>query len=381
MKKAAIVATAVLALSAAGSVAYLNRHSAPAAEAPAPPPASPGVPVTAGTVTAADMPVLLSAIGTVQAFNNVTIKSRVDGQIVKVAFNEGQDVKAGTPLLQIDPRPYQAALEQAQATKEKDQAQLAMAQADLARWSDLVASGYKSRQTLEQTQAQAAQLQASIKGDEAQINNARLNLEYAEIRAPIDGRLGARLIDVGNMVRATDAAGLVTIAQLKPIFVSFTLPQEHLHKIREKQAGGPLLVQAFGGDNKTLLSEGKLTVIDNAVDQPTGTIRLKASFANADERLWPGEFVNVRLVLMTRKGVPTVPAQTVQAGPSGSYAYVIKPDSTVERRPVEITAVQDGVAVIAKGLSPGEQVVVEGQYRLNQGTRVRIAAPGTGAAG
>jgi multidrug efflux system membrane fusion protein len=381
MKKAAIVATAVLALSAAGSVAYLSRHSAPAAEAPAPPPSNPGVPVTAGTVTAADMPVLLNAIGTVQAFNNVTIKSRVDGQIVKIAFNEGQDVKAGTPLLQIDPRPYQAALEQAQATKEKDQAQLAMAQADLARWSDLVASGYKSRQTLEQTQAQAAQLQASIKGDEAQINNARLNLEYAEIRAPIDGRLGARLIDVGNMVRATDAAGLVTIAQLKPIFVSFTLPQEHLHKIREKQAGGPLLVQAFGGDNKTLLSEGKLTVIDNAVDQPTGTIRLKASFANADERLWPGEFVNVRLVLMTRKGVPTVPAQTVQAGPSGSYAYVIKPDSTVERRPVEITAVQDGVAVIAKGLSPGEQVVVEGQYRLNQGTRVRIAAPGTGAAG
>ena len=381
MKKAVFVATAVLALSAAGSVAYLNRHSAPAAEAPAPPPASPGVPVTAGTVTAADMPVLLNAIGTVQAFNNVTIKSRVDGQIVKVAFNEGQDVKAGTPLLQIDPRPYQAALEQAQATREKDQAQLAMAQADLARWSELVASGYKSRQTLEQTQAQAAQLHASIKGDEAQINNARLNLEYAEIRAPIDGRLGARLIDVGNMVRATDAAGLVTIAQLKPIFVSFTVPQEHLHKIREKQAGGPLLVQAFGGDNKTLLSEGKLTVIDNAVDQPTGTIRLKASFANSDERLWPGEFVNVRLVLMTRKGVPTVPAQTVQAGPSGSYAYVIKPDSTVERRPVEITTVQDGVAVIAKGLSPGEQVVVEGQYRLTNGARVRVAQPGTGAAG
>jgi multidrug efflux system membrane fusion protein len=381
VRKAAIAATAVLALSGAGSVAYLNRHSAPAAEAPAPPPASPGVPVTAGTVTAADMPVLLNAIGTVQAFNNVTIKSRVDGQIVKIAFNEGQDIKAGTPLLQIDPRPYQAALEQAQATREKDQAQLAMAQADLARWSELVASGYKSRQTLEQTQAQAAQLQASIKGDEAQINNARLNLEYAEIRAPIDGRLGARLIDVGNMVRANDAAGLVTIAQLNPIFVSFTVPQEHLHKIREKQAGGPLLVQAFGGDNKTLLSEGKLTVIDNAVDQPTGTIRLKASFANADERLWPGEFVNVRLVLMTRKGVPTVPAQTVQAGPSGSYAYVIKPDSTVERRPVEITTVQDGVAVIAKGLSPGEQVVVEGQYRLTNGARVRVAQPGTGAAG
>ena len=379
MKKAVFVATAVLALSAAGSVAYLSRHSAPAAEAPAPPPASPGVPVTAGTVTAADMPVLLNAIGTVQAFNNVTIKSRVDGQIVKIQFNEGQDVKAGAPLLQIDPRPYQAAVEQAQAAKEKDQAQLAMAQQDLARWSGLVASGYKSRQTLEQTQAQAAQLHASIKGDEAQINNARLNLEYAEIRAPIDGRLGARLVDVGNMVRANDAAGLVTIAQLNPIFVSFTVPQEHLHKIREKQAGGPLLVQTLGGDNKTLLSEGKLTVIDNAVDQPTGTIRLKARFANADEQLWPGEFVNVRLVLMTRKGVPTVPAQTVQAGPGGSYAYVIKSDSTVERRPVEIAAVQDGVAVIATGLSPGDQVVVEGQYRLTNGARVRVAQPGTGS--
>src|ERR1041384_5157892 len=183
MKKAVFVATAVLAVSGAGSVAYLNRHSAPAAEAPAPPPA-PGVPVTAGTVQAADVPVLLNAIGTVQAFNTVTIKSRVDGQIVKIQFNEGQDVKAGTPLTQIDPRPYQAAVEQAQAAKEKDQAQLAMAQQDLARWSELVASGYKSRQTLEQTQAQAAQLHASIKGDEAQINNARLNLEYSEILAP-----------------------------------------------------------------------------------------------------------------------------------------------------------------------------------------------------
>jgi multidrug efflux system membrane fusion protein len=381
MKKAVFAATAVLAVSGAGSVAYLNRHSAPAAEAPAPPPAAPGVPVTAGTVQAADVPVLLNAIGTVQAFNTVTIKSRVDGQIVKIQFNEGQDVKAGTPLIQIDPRPYQAAVEQAQAAKEKDQAQLAMAQQDLARWSELVASGYKSRQTLEQTQAQAAQYQAAIKGDEAQINTARLNLEYSEIRAPIEGRLGARLVDVGNMVRATDAAGLVTITQLKPIFVTFTVPQEHLHKIREKQAGGPLLVQAFGGDNKTLLAEGKLTVIDNAVDQPTGTIKLKATFANADERLWPGEFVNVRLVLMTRKGVPTVPAQTVQAGPTGSYAYVIKQDNTVERRPVEVAMVQDGVAVIAKGLNAGEQVVVEGQYRLTNGAKVRIAQPNTGATG
>jgi membrane fusion protein, multidrug efflux system len=381
MRKPLIAAMAVLALSGAASVAYFSRHSAPAAEAPAPAPATPGVPVTAGTVAAADIPVFLNALGTVQAFNNVTIKSRVDGQIVKVAFKEGQDVKAGAPLIQIDPRPFQTAVEQAQAAKEKDQAQLTMAQQDLARYSELMASGYKSRQTLEQTQAQVAQLQASLRGDEAQINAARLNLDYSEIRAPIDGRLGTRLVDAGNMVRATDAAGLVTISQLKPIFVSFTLPQENLHKIHEKQAGGELRVIAYGSDNKTQLAEGKLTVIDNAIDQATGTIRLKATFANADERLWPGEFVNVRLILMTRRGVPTVPAQTVQDGPTGRYAYVIKPDNTVERREVEVAVVQDGVAVIAKGLSPGENVVVEGQYRLTNGARVRSAPPTTGAAG
>lgn len=226
-----------------------------------------------------------------------------------------------------------------------------------------------------------AQLQAAIKGDEAQINTARLNLSYADIRSPIDGRLGARLIDSGNMVRATDAAGLVTVAQLKPIFVSFTLAQDKANKVRERQAKAPLEVQAYGDDNKTLLATGKLTLIDNAIDQTTGTIRLKASFANDDERLWPGEFVNVRVVLNVRKGVPTVPAQTVQDGPSGQYAYVIKSDNTVERREVEVAAVQDGIAVITKGLSPGEQVVVEGQYRLTEGARVRVSAPKPGVTG
>src|ERR1051325_5536402 len=300
MRKGAIAAVAAVAIAvAAGAVlppVWAPPHPAAAADNPAAPP--PGVPVVAGTVAAKDVPVMLNAIGTVQAYNMVTIKSRVDGQIVGIDFTEGQNVKGGTPLIRIDPRPYQAALEQAEATKQKDEAQLAAAQADLVRYSELVGQGYKSRQTYDQTKAQVGQLQASIKGDDAQINTARLNLGYATIRAPIDGRLGARLADIGNMVRATDAAGLVTIAQLNPIFVSFTVPQEHLHKIREKQAGGPLLVQAFGGDNKTLLSQGKLTVIDNAVDQPTGTIRLKARFANADEQLWPGEFVNVRLVLI-----------------------------------------------------------------------------------
>lgn len=383
MKKLAVAAFAVLALVVAALLPRLFEPSpkAVAAEKPAAPTGGPGVPVTAGTVATADVPVLLQAIGSVQAYNLVTIKSRVDGQIVAVDFTEGQDVKAGTPLIHIDPRPYQAALEQAEANKQKDEVQLASVQQDLARWTELVAQGYKSRQTYDQTKAQVEQFKAAIKGDEAQINTARLNLGYATIRAPIDGRLGAKLVDVGNMVRATEAAGLVTLAQLKPIMVTFTLPQEHQHKLREKQARAPLEVQAYGEDNKTPLAVGKLTLIDNVIEQATGTIRLKATFDNADERLWPGEFINVRVVLNMRRGVPTVPAQTVQEGPTGHYAYVIKDDETVERRAVEVAVVQGGVAVIAKGLSGGEKVVVEGQYRLTQGARVRIVPPKQGATG
>jgi len=380
MKRTAIAAVLTLALLAI-VMSWVIDTVAPSAEAQSPPPSGPGVPVTAGTVASTDVPVFLNAIGTVQAYNMVTIKSRVDGQIVKVAFAEGQDVKAGTALIQIDPRPFQALLDQAMATKQKDEAQLASAQADLVRWAELVPQGVKSRQTYDQQKALVQQLQATVKADDAQIETARLNLSYADIRAPIDGRLGMRLVDAGNMVRAADAAGLVTISQIKPIFVSFTVPQENLHKIHEKQAGGALAVVAFGGDNKTQLAEGKLSVIDNAIDQPTGTIRLKATFANAEERLWPGEFVNVRLVLSVRKGAPTVPAQTVQDGPTGQYAYVIKDDSTVERRQVEVATVQDGLAVIGKGLSPGEKVVVEGQYRLTNGARVKVEAAAPGAAG
>lgn len=381
MRKFAI---AVLAILAIGAGVYLSRvwePSPPAVAAQKPPSPPPGVPVTAGTVAQADVPIILNAIGTVQASSMVTIKSRVDGQIVASDFTEGEQVKAGTILYQIDPRPFEAALEQALAAKRKDEAQLVSVEADLARWADLVALGIKSRQTYEQTKAQADQLRASIKGADAQIALAQLNLSYATIRSPIDGRLGARLVDVGNMVRAGEAAGLVTIAQIQPIVVSFALPQEHQHKVREKQARAPLEVRAIGGDGKTPLSVGKLTLIDNTIDQATGTLRLKATFTNEDERLWPGEFVNVRLLLNLRRGVATVPAQTVQDGPTGHYAYVIKDDNTVERRQVEVAAIQDGLAVIAKGLSPGEKVVVEGQYRLTQGARVRLAAPKAKAAG
>jgi multidrug efflux system membrane fusion protein len=367
MRKAAIPLTLALAFGAA-ALPLLLGTVALNAEAQAPPSSAPGVPVTADTVATADVPVFLQAIGTAQAYNMVTIKSRVDGQIVKIAFAEGQDVKAGDPLIQIDPRPFQAVLDQAMATKQKDEA--------------LVPQGVKSRQTYDQQKALVQQLQAATKADDAQIEAARLNLGYADIRAPISGRLGIRMVDIGNMVRATDAAGLVTISQLKPMFVSFTVPQENLHKIHQKKGEtGELAVIALGADNKTELARGKLSVIDNAIDQPTGTIRIKATFANDDERLWPGEFVNVRLVLSVRKGAPTVPAQTVQDGPTGSYAYVIKDDNTVERRPVEVAAVQDGLAIIGKGLSPGERIVVDGQYRLTNGARVKVETKAPGAAG
>ncbi len=342
---------------------------------------APAIPVTAGTVAAEDVPVFLQGIGTVQAYNMVAIKSRVDGQIVKIDFKEGQDVRAGDPLLQIDPRPYQAMLEQAQATKQKDEAQLVGAQADLERYAQLVPSGHQTRQSYDQQKAQVAQLQAAVKGDEAQINTAKLNLGYADIRSPIDGRLGAKLVDKGNLVRASDNAPLVTITEVKPIFVSFTLPQETLDEILENQKKAPLVVRAYGADGKKQLAEGKLTLIDNTIDQSTGTIHMKARFDNEEERLWPGAFVNTRLILSIRNGAATVPSQTVQQGPNGNYAYVIKPDDTVERRVVDVVSIQDGIAVVTKGLSPGERVVVDGQYRLTNGARVKPSAPQTGAAG
>ena len=337
------------------------------------------IPVTAGTVAVEDVPVFLHGIGTVQAYNSVAIKSRVDGQIVKADFKEGQNVKEGDLLFQIDPRSYQAALGQAQATKQKDEANLAGAQADLERYEKLLTPGWQTRQSYDQQKAQVAQLQASIKGDEAQIDAAKINLGYTEIRSPIDGRLGARLVDKGNIVHASDNTALVMITELKPIFVSFTLPQETLDDIHENNQQAPLVVRAYSGDGKKQLAEGKLTLIDNMIDQATGTIHLKARFDNDDERLWPGEFVSLRVVLAIRRGVTTVPQQTVQQGPNGHYAYVIKPDNTVERRNVEVASIQDGIAVVTKGLTAGERVVVDGQFRLTEGAKVNptpVAAPG-----
>ena len=370
MARRAIGAAAILIVAAA-LVIWWHSFGGNGPQATAQMPA-PAVPVTAGTVTAQDVPVYLQGIGTVQAYNMVTVKTRVDGQIVRVDFKEGQEVKEGDPLFQIDPRPYQAALEQAQAAKQKDEAQLVGAKLDLDRYSKLLGTGYQTRQSYDQQTALVAQLQAAIKGDQAAIDNAELNLGYADIRSPIDGRLGARLVDKGNLVHTSDNTALVTITELKPIFVSFTLPQDTLDEIRRQQQQAPLAVRAYSSDGSTLLSEGKLTLIDNSIDQTTGTIHLKARFDNADERLWPGEFVSLRVILKVRPNVATVPAQTVEEGPDGHFAYIIKPDNTVERRAVDVAAIQDGIAVITKGLSPGERVVVEGQYRLTDGARVRI---------
>jgi membrane fusion protein, multidrug efflux system len=332
--------------------------------------ARPPIPVTSGEATVESVPVFVSGLGTVQDYMNVAVKTRVDGQITGVSFTEGQDVKAGDLLFQIDPRPFQAALAQAQANKQKDEAQLQAAQLVLDRYGKLLASRTQTQEAYDNQKATVGQLQGAVGADQATIDMAQLNLDYAQIRSPIDGRTGARLVDPGNIVQASQNTSLVTIAQIKPIFVSFTVPQEFVDQIRQNQAKRQLDVVAYASDDKTRLSEGKLTLIDNVIDVATGTIHLKATFANADERLWPGEFVNARLILSTRQNAVTVPAQTVMQGPDGAYVYAIKPDDTVERRRVVVAATQDGRAVIEQGVSAGDHVVVDGQYRLTDGAKI-----------
>ena len=336
----------------------------------APPPQA-VIPVTPGTVTVRDVPVYVRGLGTVQAFNTVQVKSRVDGNITQVQFTEGQEVKAGDPLFQIDPRPYQAALEQAEANLQKDQSQLAGAQRDLARYAKLLQPGFQTRQSYEDQMATVGQAEGATKADQALIDSSKLNIEYANIRSPITGRTGARLVDIGNFVQASGGTNLVTVTQMKPIFVTFTVPQDYLDQIRQNQAQAPLAVQAYGSDDKTLLATGRLTLINNQVDTTTGTVQLKATFDNDDERLWPGAFINARLIVSTKKNALTVPAQTVMQGPNGAYAYTINPDKTVDRKDVDVALTQDGMAVIDKGLTANESVVVDGQYRLTKGSKVK----------
>jgi len=338
-------------------------------------PTGPVVPVTVAVAQKRDVPVIVRGLGTVQAFKMVTVKTRVDGQIVKIAFEEGQDVKEGDPLFQIDPRPFQATLDQAKATKKKDEAQLEGAQLDLERYSKLIGSGYQSRQSYDQQQATVDALKGSIAADQAAIDNAQLNLSYADIRSPIAGRTGQRLVDLGNLVQASQNTALVTITQIKPIFVNFTIPQYANHNLRKNQAKSALTAVAYAADDKFKLAEGKVTLVDNQIDPATGTLRLKAEFANTDERLWPGEFVNVHLTLSMRDDVVTVPQRAILQGATGYYAFIVKPDNTVERRSVEVDAQQDEIAVIGKGIALGEKVVIDGQYRLSNGSKVRVDQP------
>jgi multidrug efflux system membrane fusion protein len=372
VRKSGIALAAAVLLIAGGGyfiVDQVARDKARAAAASATPP---GVPVSVGVAEKRDVPVFVRGIGTVQADKTVTVKSRVDGQIVKVLFKEGQEVKEGDPLFQIDPQPYQAALDRANATKQRDEAQLQGAQLDLERYGKLLAPGFQSRQSYDQQKATVEALKGTIASDQAAIDTAQLNLTYARISAPISGRTGQRLVDLGNLVTTSQNTPLVIITQIRPIFVNFTVPQDHTDEIRANQTKAPLTVEAYASDDKALLAEGKVTLIDNQIEQATGTLRLKASFGNSNERLWPGEFVNVRLVLDIRKNAVTVPQRVVLQGAEDYYCYVVKPDNTVERRTVEVAATQDGISVIGKGLTAGEEVVVDGQYRLTNGAHIRV---------
>lgn len=336
---------------------------------------SPAIPVSIATVERRDVPIYLTGLGTVQAFNAVTVKTRVDGELIKVAFTEGQDVKAGDLLAQIDPRPFQAAYDQAVAKKVQDEANLANAKLDLQRFSDLATRNFAPKQQVDTQRATVAQLAAQIQGDQAAIDSAKTQLDYTTITSPITGRTGIRLVDQGNIVHATDATGLVVVTQLQPISVVFTLPESELTAVQSALKAGPVRIFAMSRDDNRQLAEGALAVLDNQISQTTGTMRLKGTFPNQDRALWPGEFLNIRLLARTEPNVVTVPSGALQRGPDGYYAYVVKPEKTTETRPLKVGHVSGGVAIVDDGLAGGEQVVTAGQYRLQPGARVEVNSP------
>lgn len=341
--------------------------------------AKPKVPVDIATAGRADVPVYLDGLGSVQAYNTATVKSRVDGEIQKVAFVEGQAVHAGDVLVQIDPRPYQAQYEQAAAKKAQDEAQLGNARLDLGRYQRLLATAAASRQQADTQRATVAQLEATVRADQGAIDAAKVQLDYTTITAPFDGITGIRQVDPGNIVHATDTGGIVVVTQMQPISVVFTLPEDQLAPISGAMQEGPVEVSAMSTDGKTELDRGTVLLIDNEIDQATGTIRIKATFRNARRTLWPGQFVNVRLLLNTEHDVLTVPSAAVERGPDGLFAYVVGADDTVERRALTIGHDDGAVTVVDDGLQEGDRVVTAGQYRLEQGARV-AATPAKPAA-
>lgn len=334
------------------------------------------VPVVAGKVEQKDMPIYLDGLGTVQAFNTVTVHTRVDGQLQQVLFSEGQDVKAGDLVAVVDPRPFQSALDQAIAKKSQDEAQLANAKVVLERNTDLLKKKVIAQQDFDASKYQADSLQAAVQADQAAIENARTQFDYTQIKSPIDGRTGVRLVDLGNIVHASDQTGIVVITQMHPISVVFTLPEQNLQEIlNQGGTNGGLKVLALDRGNTSSLDEGALAVVDNEIDPATGTVKLKATFPNNDLKLWPGKFVNARLILTTRENATVIPSSVVQRGPQGTYAYLINPDKTVEMRPIKVAQSEGNLTLVDEGLKPGEQVVVDGQYKLQPGAHVELTTP------
>jgi membrane fusion protein, multidrug efflux system len=372
-KKWAAAAALVIAL-----VAWRGLHKPATAAAQKTPPA---VVVDTAAAVPADVPIYLSGLGTVQAFYTVTVTARVDGELQKVAFTEGQTVHKGDLLAQIDPRPNQAAFEQAVATKIKDEAQLANAKRDLDRYTLLQPQDLASKQTVDTQHALVDQLAAQLKVDQAVIDNARTQLDYTRIVSPIGGRTGIRLVDPGNIVHASDTTGIVVVTQVQPISVIFTLPEEELGAVGAALGAGTVKVTTLSRGGGTVLDEGTLSLIDNQIDQATGTVKLKATFDNEHNTLWPGQYVDARVQVRTDRNALTIPDAAVQLGPSGPFTYVVKTDSTVEVRPLHIAEGSGGVTIVTRGLDAGERVVTSNQYRLQAGVHVRSASAEASAGG
>jgi multidrug efflux system membrane fusion protein len=370
-RKTVISTTLLIAVLATGGVLAAT-HKVPFERSVPPPAATPTVPIVAGVVAQHDVPIYLTGVGTVIAYNTVVVRSQIQGQIVNINFTEGQTVHTGDLLAQIDPRPYQAQLDQMTATRDRDQAELGNAQANLNRYTPLLAKGYATSQLVDTQKAQVLQLEAAVKSDEALIEAAQVQLSYTRLTSPIDGVTGIRQVDVGNIIHPTDPNGLVVVTQIEPISLIFTLPETVLPQIQQQQqkTKGPLTVLTYSQDNTIKLDQGTLGLVNNEILQTTGSIQLKANFSNKAHRLWPGELVNARLLLDTRHDGLTVPASVVQQGPPGAYAYVINPDGAVAIRPVKVAQISDGQALIDSGLEANEQVVIDGQYKLQPGTHV-----------
>lgn len=377
------LATATLVLVLGGGTWALTHHSAHAAK-PEAAQAAPPVQVTTARVKQQDVQVYRSGIGTVASMATVTVKARIDGQLDKVGFVEGQDVKAGQMLAQLDPRTLQAQLAQAQATRAKDQATLANARADLKRYTTLIAQDAATQQQLDTQKALVNQLEATVQNDAAQVKYAEVQLSFTRISSPMDGRVGARLVDPGNIVHAADTNGLVVINQIDPIAVQFTLPEDAVQDINrlQQKSSQPLTVVAYDRSGAQMLGTGKLILLNNQIDTTSGTVQLKGSFANPQHTLWPGQFVNVRLQLDRRPDSLTVPAAAVQRGQDSTYVWVVDDQNKVGNVPVHVVQIADGTAVIDKGLSANQRVVVDGQYKLKPGATVVEPPPAQkGAAG